>query len=559
MMPSRSMNPLCLGMALILASPVAQAQTPESLAARVDTVFAEHNRTDAPGCVCAVMQNGAIVHEKGYGMANLELDVPLTHNSVFYIASTSKQFTAASIALLSLRGELDLDADIHTYLPEMGDLGHRVTVRHLVHHTSGIRDYFGLLSLTGWTDRDYLNNDRAYELLTRQRALNFEPGSQYLYSNSNYVLMAEIVQRMSGKTLRRFAEENIFSPLGMADTHFDDDHFQIVKHRTTSYGRAGGGGYERYPKAFDAVGDGNLLTTVRDLWKWDSNFYEPLVGGQEFLALMLSRGRLNDGEELDYAFGLAHGRYRGLATVSHGGAFKGFRTQLLRFPDQHFSVAVLCNVATANPTALANGVADIFLADQLEPATAADAPRALPTIHLSDAELEPFIGHYWSANSSLARRIELRDGKLVYHRGSGDETTLAPLSGDRFVMLDVAANVVVTFERGSPTTMTVVVNDGAPSVFESYEPVTLVGQDLEPYVGAFWSDELLAEVRVTASDSGLALHVKHQQPLQLRPIFRHLFRGAGPTVTFLRSGGQITGLEIDDGRIRHVRFERKPM
>jgi CubicO group peptidase (beta-lactamase class C family) len=548
---------LCAGILLTAVVSVTSAQTPDSTMARMDSVFAGFNRTDAPGCVCGVMRAGEMIFAKGYGMANLELDVPLSPRSVIYIASTSKQFTAASIALLALRDQIDLDADIHTYLPDMGDLGHRVTVRNLVHHTSGVRDHFGLLGLAGWTGRDYFSNERVYELLKQQRALNFEPGSRHLYSNANYMLMAEIVERVSGQSLREFAEANLFVPLGMENTHFDDDYYQVVKQRASSYGPRRTGGYQRYLKSFDGYGDGNLLTTIGDLMKWDENFYDPKVGGQEFLDLILTPGTLRDGEELDYAFGLGHGTYRGLATVSHGGAFKGFRTQLLRFPAEHFSVTVLCNVTTANPTALAERVADIYLADALAPPAAGAPATPEPTIELSEAELERFAGHYWDPLLRIARQIAVRDGQLVYRRGPGNESPLAALDARRFVMLDVPVLVEVAFHGDDAQRMTVTVDGDSPSEYERYEPASPTESELDAYLGTYDSDEGLAPLRVTRVGQVLNLHAQHQEPLALRPLMKDRFAFGWGSVAFDRSRGRVTGLAIDAGRILGVRYTKQ--
>ena len=267
--------------------------------------------------------------------------MPLSPGSVFYIASTSKQFTAASIAMLSLSGKVSLDSSIREYIPEMPDYAENITVKNLLHHTSGIRDYFWVFTLKGWTEKEYFNNTMAVDLITRQKGVLFPPGERYAYSNSNYVLLAEIVKRTSGKTLNEYSRENIFKPLGMNNTHFDDNYETIVKNRVSSYGYDSNKKYFRYLKAFDAVGDGNLLTTVNDLFKWGQNFKDHKLGGKEFTDLLLTRGKLNNGKELDYAFGLMLGTYRGLNIISHrGGGLKGFKTDFIRFPEQDFSVAV---------------------------------------------------------------------------------------------------------------------------------------------------------------------------------------------------------------------------
>jgi CubicO group peptidase (beta-lactamase class C family) len=244
---------------------------------KVDKLFAQWDKPDSPGCALGVIKGGKLVYKRGYGSANLDYNAPLTSESVFYIASTSKQFTAASILLLVRRGAISLDDDIRKYFPELPKYEAPITVKHLVHHTSGVRDY---LELMGMADRRMdgpFGNEVAVELIARQKGLNFKPGERFLYSNSNYVLMAEIVRRASGKSLREFADENIFRPLGMTNTHFNDDLTAVVKNRVVSYAPISPGRFRQFVKTIEAMGDGNLLTTVEDLAKWDQNFY-PLHG-----------------------------------------------------------------------------------------------------------------------------------------------------------------------------------------------------------------------------------------------------------------------------------------
>ena len=306
---------ITIAMAVSPNTTAAQADT-DSLAAQVDRLFAQLDDPDSPGCACAVMRNGEIVFSGAYGMANLEHDVPLTPQSVFFVESMTKQFTAAAIALLALRGQLSLDHDIRTYLPEMADVGETVTIRHLVHHASGLRGSTALLYFAGTTLADYNTNARTVALLSRQRGLNFRPGEDFEYENSNYDLLAEIVVRVTGTSLREFAEENLFGPLGMANTHFDDSYGRTVKHRAQSYRMTPDGEFRRSPPY---MGSGVLLSTAEDLLRWNRNFDEMTVGGPDFIELILTRGILNNGDTLDYAFGISHEEYRGLKVVRTAG------------------------------------------------------------------------------------------------------------------------------------------------------------------------------------------------------------------------------------------------
>jgi CubicO group peptidase (beta-lactamase class C family) len=283
---------------------------------------------------------------------------------VFHVASMSKQFTAASILLLAQQGKLSLDDDVHKYIPELPDFQERITLRHLMHHTSGLRDQWALLGLAGWRySQDLITDDDVMSVVVRQKALNFKPGEKELYSNTGFTLLALVVKRVSGMSLREFTSKNIFEPLGMTHTHFRDDHEEVIKHDALGYeGGTDGKPFRMSLTNFDTTGATSLHTTVVDLQLWDENFYHPRVGGADFTRQMLEKGKLNSGKEQDYASGLSIGTYKGLVTVGHGGADAGYRSDMERFPEQHFGAAVLCNAAEAAPGSLLRQVADIVLA-----------------------------------------------------------------------------------------------------------------------------------------------------------------------------------------------------
>jgi CubicO group peptidase (beta-lactamase class C family) len=313
------------------------------------------------------MKDGRIVYKHGYGMADLDHNVTITPSTVFHVASMSKQFTAASILLLAQQGKLSLDDDVRKYISELPDFGSPITIRHLIYHTSGLRDQWDLLGLAGWRySLDLITDDDVMSVLTSQKELNFKPGEKHVYCNTGYTLLAIIVKRVSGMSFRQFTTKNVFEPLGMSRTFFRDDHAEIVKNNAYGYESENDGPFRLGLTNFDTAGATSLHTTVEDLVLWDENFYHPRVGGPSLRDQMLQRGKLNNGETLDYAFGLVVGKYKGLPTVDHGGADAGYRSDMTRFPDQHFSVAVLCNYSETNPSSLARSVADIYLAKDMK-------------------------------------------------------------------------------------------------------------------------------------------------------------------------------------------------
>ena len=300
---------------------------------RVDSVFASYDRPDAPGCAVGVYQDGRIRYARGYGLADLEHRVPITPATVFDIGSTSKQFTAATILLLQQEGKLSLDDDVRRFLPELPEYERPITIRHLLHHTSGLRDYIGLLQLAGIRYDDVSTPDDALQMIARQRALNFLPGEEHLYSNSGYFLLSLIVERAAGRSLRDEARDRIFVPLGMTRTAYLGHYADVVLDRAIGYEPVDSGYRADMPRWLQ-LGDGALLTTVEDLVHWGENFRTTRVGGAGMRDALLTRGQLASGKELDYALGLMRGEHRGLPTVFHGGSWGGYVAEFLRFPEQ---------------------------------------------------------------------------------------------------------------------------------------------------------------------------------------------------------------------------------
>ena len=392
-----------------------------------DKIFAGWDKPDSPGCALGIIQEGRFIYKRGYGMANLEYGIPLTSQSVFRIGSTSKQFTAMCIVLLEEEGKLSVDDNLKKYFPEMPDYAESFTIRHLLHHMSGVRDYLTLMSLTGARDDDFFTDPEVVDLITRQKELNFAPGDEFLYSNSGYFLLAEIVKRVTGDSMRVYAEDKIFEPLGMTHTHFHDDITQIVKSRASGYGRKKGGDFWINMTTLGMIGDGGVFTSVDDLLLWDQNFYDNKLGkaNQRQIDKMLTPGVLNSGEKLDYAFGLGISEYKGLTMVSHGGAFVGFRADMIRFPEQKFSVIVLANLGNINPSRLARQVADIYLADQFKPEKKKPLIKKpnkekieaktgkQGKLEILDAEqLKAYSGEYYSEELDVTYRIFFKEDKL---------------------------------------------------------------------------------------------------------------------------------------------------
>ena len=355
--------------AFVVLNAVAQPSAPmdPSHTAQVNALFTQWDKPDSPGCAVGIIKDGVLMHARGYGMANLEHGIPITPQTVFDIGSCSKQFTAFCILLLEKRGKLSLDDDVRKFVPEIPDFGRPILIRHLLYHTSGLRNYVTLLENDGKRTEDVATDADALRVLAKERDLHFVPGEKHRYSNTGYFLMSLIVKKVTGESLREFARKNIFEPLGMAHSHFHDDHTMIVKSRATGYSPLSGGGFGIEISNWEHVGDGSLMTTLEDLVKWDQNFYDGKVGGKEVVKRMEMPGRLNDGTKLNYGCGLIIGKYQGTLMIHHGGAWAGYRSHIVRFPKRKLTFIVLGNVSSLDAWEMAGRVSLLFFPPDGEP------------------------------------------------------------------------------------------------------------------------------------------------------------------------------------------------
>ncbi len=332
-----------------------------ALPARVDALFARFTAGLSPGCALAVVDHGRVVLARGYGFADLGRRLPITPRTRFDIASTSKQFTAASVLLLAARGRLSLDDDVRQYVPELPRHDTAITLNHLLHHTSGLPNYVDLLAASGKRYEEVTTDDDALAALAAAPQLQFPPGTAFRYNDSGYFLLSLVVKRVTGRSLREFAADNLFAPLGMTDTRIVDDLTREVPGRAVPYEREDGGGFRPLSSAWEQTGDGGVNSTVLDLAKWDASFYTGAVGGQALIAAMTTPGNLANGSPLPYGGGLFLDRFRGHRRVRHPGSWRGFCSELMRLPGRQLSVITLCNVGDADPATLSEQVAGLYL------------------------------------------------------------------------------------------------------------------------------------------------------------------------------------------------------
>jgi CubicO group peptidase (beta-lactamase class C family) len=552
-----------------LLTPLLRGQYAPNVA--VDKIFKDVAKSGSPGCALGVYRDGSVIYAKGYGLASIELLAPITPQTVFDIGSSSKQFTAASILLLQKQGKLSVSDDIRKYISEIPDYGQKVTILQLLNHTSGIRDYLTLMDLAGTNIDSVTNDDDALAFIARQEKLNFPPGSDYLYSNSGFFLLSIIVKRVSGKTLRDFADENIFRPLGMTHTQYRDDHTLLIPNRALAYDPKGEG-YDLSVSYFEQTGDGAVHTTVEDLQKWDENFYIAQVGGKDFLAELQEQGRLNTGKTLEYAKGLFIGEFRGLRTVRHGGAWGGYRAELLRFPAQHFSVATLCNFGSSGPENRANQVAEIFLASQMKPEGDGGSggqvrPRATSEATLSAVQMDAVVGTYRDPSTGAISRVSAKDG-VVSIELFGHPFPLKTLGPTEFQMVSpIVLNIA--FEDQARV-LKITGEEELNGKYVRFSPRSISAVDLARYAGNYWSRELGVTYQIGVVDGKLRLtsvrdvgdftRAASFSGTELQPSIQDEFQLAGTPmrIRFIRGASQSpTGFSLDAGRTKGLVFTGK--
>ena len=540
--------------------------TGDALNQKVDQLFAQWDKSDSPGCALAVIKDGQIIHQRSYGAASLEYGVPISSTTVFDTGSMSKQFTAMAVLMLAERRKLSLDDDIRKYLPELPDYGSPITIRHLLSHTSGLRMHDELFNLTDWRFGNVITNQDVLTLMSRQKAVNFKPDEDFEYNNTGYVLLAIIVNRVSGQSFREFADVNIFKPLGMTRTFIRDNHNVVVKGLALAYQPRRDGSFRLNTPVVETVGPGGVFSTVGVLALWDQNFYDRKVGGDAVIEQMLTPGpEVYNGGRFNYGFGLFIGSYKGLRIVEHTGDHYGYHSDLLRFPDQRFSVACLCNVGGADPWALSRQVASVYLSDQFKPTEkkAGGGPSAVQnSINVSEKELAELAGHYLDPATDNLRRLYMKDGKLMFYRIGGRDNELQPLGGKRFLMLGIGTKVELTFvteKPGTPRQMIMMTEAKKPVVHELVEPFAPNAGQLADYTGTYYSEELDTAYRILLEGGKLILRVKNSDDNPLLPQFADAFTDASMSliIRFTRGQqGRVSGFSLSSAHARKLRANK---
>jgi len=523
---------------------------------KIDSIFKQWNNSNSPGCAVGIVRNDSLIFSKGYGMANLEYGIPNTPETIFHMASVSKQFTAYAIILLARQGKLSLEDDFRKYLTWFPDLHKKITIRQLLNHTSGIRDQWQLVAIQGTRLDDVITQDHLVKVIGKQQALNFLPGDEYSYSNSNFTLCAEIVKTISGQSFRRFTDSAIFHPLGMTNTHFHDDYEEIVKNRAYSYDRRGNE-FANAVLSYSNVGATSLFTNVNDMSKWVMNFFNPKSGDAATIKMLTENGRLNNGKKIDYALGIASVAYNGYKEYSHSGGDAGFRTFVDVFPDLKMGFIVFSNIGDFNPAGKAHDVANLFVVDTTNKTARAEKKSGdTSEMNFKDsAFLKNYEGNYISDNG-VAVKMELKGKKWYYSSGGG--TYLLLKDSENTYSMFFAPEVKFRMDKDHSIFVTA---PGEEFILKKYLEKTYSDDSLKKYVGTYHSPELDCNYYIRLKDHKLVLTNNKYNDAQLTI--------AGPdhllsdywwmNHLFIRRDKQnhIVGFEVNSGRIMHVVFDRQ--
>jgi len=560
MLTSKNFLLVVLNFLFILLNSARSQSLPDSLIKKIDSLFIKWNNESSPGCAIGIVRNDSLIYAKGYGMANLEYSVPNAPETIFHMASISKQFTAYSIVLLARQGKLNLHDDIHKYLAWFPDLKEKITIRNLLNHTSGIRDQWQLLAISGTRLDDVIKQDHIIKILSNQKALNFKPGELYNYSNSGFTMLAEIVKSVTGQSLRKFTDSAIFKPLGMSNTHFHDDYTEIVKNRSYSYDRTDSNHFANSILSYSNVGATSLFTNINDMSKWIMNFYDHKVGDQKDIDQLTEKGKLNSGKELTYALGIVSDTYKGWRQFSHGGGDAGYRTFITVFPDLKMGFIVFSNVGDFDAGGKAYEIADLFIKDTMQKKSEAlkDKKDSTAAILKDTIAVQKFLGNYISEDG-LQASFDIKQGKL-YNHVYGQTFLLVKEQKDTFSIFNMPDIKIIFSVKGTDTNAVAITPDQTYHLKKFIKDTSQPDQLLKTYVGTYYCPELDCKYGIKLKNHHLVLTNDKYDDAELTLIGTdHLISDywwMNHLMILRNDKNQIKGFEVNSGRIMHLLFNK---
>jgi CubicO group peptidase (beta-lactamase class C family) len=537
------------------------SQTSQNQIQKIDSLFTSWNVSNHPGGSVLVSKDGKTIFSKSYGLANIEYNIPNTNNTLFNIGSISKQFTAMGIVLLEEQNKLSFDDNIRKYIPELPNFSEIITIRHLLHHTSGLRDLHGLLGLAGWRSGDLETNDDVYKIIKNQKELNFKPNEEFLYSNTGYILLAKIIENISQLKFDQWMKQNIFQPLGMKNTYVETSLDNIVRNNATSYYLRKE--FKRALEYWGYYGSGNMHSTIEDVNIWLQNFSTPLKGWESAFNKLLTTTPLNNGFETNYGFGVRIEDYFGNKLIQHGGSVGGFRAIARTFPEEQLNIVILTNYSRSGIVSKANKISGIFLDKSKDTLTkraikVTQAPSKF--IKLSNKKLKSFEGIYWSDSEKSGRKVYFKNDTLRYSSSGKNEWPLVPIDKYKFILIHPDVKPIIKFDSKTHK-MTTKIENNLPGVFtfiqKSLDKKT---NDLNMLVGNYYSQELKAIYSISIDDkSNIYLEHARHGTIKLEQLYNNIFSGDWPigTVEIKRNEkGKVMGLRMSNGRTRNVWFNK---
>lgn len=499
----------------------------------------------APGCVAAVSLNGQVVFEKAFGLAEMEHGIPNTPQTIFESGSVAKQFTAAALVLLAQDGKLSIDDPVKKHVPEFPEYEKPVTIRHLLNHTSGIRDWGSVMSLTGVGRGDrIINNEIALDVIVHQKNLDFIPGAEYSYSNSGYNLAAIIVERVSKQKFGTFVEERLFKPIGMTKSSWRDDYQRLVPGRAQGYSKPGPTAQWRLNMPFmNVVGNGGMLTTIGDWMKWNAMLDSRSLGAPLVEALE-TQGILNDGRKISYALGVDVGEYKGVKQVSHSGGTAGYQTFLARYPEKKLSIGAMCNGFPPSSGDVVDNIADEILGPFPE-------VKQAEAVKVPEEQLKKYAGLWRNPKSRNINRVVVEKGELKL-----GNTPFRPMADGTFLLGD--GRVTFTVDKNDKATVAEIQNrDGSVTRLMAEVEWTPTAADLAAFAGNWYSDEARTTVTFSVEGDKAFIVQPAAYKLELRPIYRDAFFAQGNVVWITRdASGKVDKLHVTASRMRDMPFTR---
>ncbi|MDF1698832.1 MAG: serine hydrolase [Saprospiraceae bacterium] len=529
----------------------------------VDALFEHYKTRDTPGIAVSVIKDGKVIYEKGFGMANLEYEIPIKKNTKFHVASLAKQFTAFMILKLEDEGLLSIDDDVRTYIPELPDYGHTITLRHLLTHSSGLRGQWRLLEMAGWRLDDVIKTEQIFKLLKNQKELNFTPGDRFMYCNSGFTLLAIVVERLTGTSFANYAKQTIFDPLQMGDSFFYDDHEEIMRNRAYSYKKVD----QQLKKSnlnFATVGPTSLFTTVEDMSKWAINFKKMTVGNKAIFQSMNQKAKKNDGSVVSYAKGQFVREYKGHKMIYHSGSDAGYRSYFARFPDLGYQFILFANASYINAYDEIFKVIDYYLEDTSPENKSATPPNEEFVydedifIHLTTAELKKFEGVYYDREAKHYREIEIENDSLFYKREDGTGTKLHPVGKSNFKMVGTAYDISINFKK----------NDFEEPILEFRIPdimwlwlIKVKKVNISDYLGIYYNDELGAQYELVEKDEELFLTHLKLDDIKVTQINDAYFCSDNRNFSNIRfkrnTSGEIVEFSVSNDGVKNITFLRR--